>query len=257
MHDNLLVEIRHSELLKTVLSYAGMCAAGEPEDHLALMRLSAFRRHLREQGGHRSSTDTVIMSRLANNAQQAKRTMQRNPHLGAYYAQRAMLRAMGGDPDSLQKPDLRRIRHQLQLPAQAPAETHDQKLERLASRPLHDVAGHRFGERGVDVRTERQELRAENFETLQARKELAAKKRELERLAAKLDKPDALERLPPETVQDARRARIALLRQRSWSERALDDMVLIERMGRKLPQASRHPLAHIPVHLRPHHPAGD
>lgn len=236
-------------LLDTELSLPALRAARVPEGPLAVMRQQRYLALLRQRGitPQRDTAEWLIRARLNSAAQSARRTLLRNPSLADCYAKRQHVRDFGGDPDTIPLPRLTKAKRlQPELPA-APVVDPWEEVKRLAARPLHNVAGHRYGERGADVRMERKALHDENFETLQARKQLKQHERELARKArlgvgkAELSAVRRTERVA---------ARAELERLHSWAEQALQDQRAIAVQGRQTPVAARHLLGHVPLHLR-------
>lgn len=246
----------HAAFVESHLSYAAMIRNGIDEAPLAVMRLAYFD-YLAERSllPCRPEEQEAIRKRLYNNAADARKRMRAEPAWGAYYAQRAMLRAVGRDPDTVPKPDARRLRRARQEAALAAAQasTPEARLALLrakAERPLHIVAAHRYGERGADVRAERQALFVENQETLQARREI----NRMERAIARDDRRrGAAGSVPPATPRPGPSRDRRWMPDATYAQRVLADLAALERMGRPVPRASRHLQADVPLHLRRHH----
>lgn len=248
------LESRYEALLQGDLSWAACAAAGLPETHLAIMRHERYKQLLRTlpYAPEPGSFEWTVRNRLSSNAQSARKTVARNPALVAHYTKRQILRDAGQNPDTLPVPHLRRgPAPQAEPVVERPLDEWE-RLELLAARPLHNVAGHRYGERGPDVRYERQQLHNENYETRQARQALAARRRALE-AKARLDR--GVTKKSPERQAERReerlRARGELARMETWSEQAMADLLAIEAQGRTVPVARRHLHAAVPLHLRP------
>lgn len=247
--------------LKTVLTYTRAVELGVAEAPLPIMQYEAYRTLMQRLGktfNTVSADERREWQRLANAASRAKRKLKADDRLPAYYTQRQMLRDMGADPDTVVEPakqiaEAQAAEDTANKLATAPAA----ELERMLAALPH-WRRHRVGERSADAVAGRRELRDRQIELemylTQARvRERKAKRVHDKQMAAAQSQAARLSSRGAH--EEALRARAAVRAMQSWGERALEDLLVIERLGRPMPRAARHPRGHVPLHLRAHHPA--
>lgn len=226
-----------------------MLAAGIEEAPLAVMRLKAYvLQHgtyaaIRSRGG----PELTAYQRLSKVAAHTKRTLA--PEWAAYFSQRNTLRQLGGDPATVPVPHVR--------------ERPDERRARLLALDL-TTAPHpstlRAGDRSADAVAARAAYKAELAEAKRLQAQHARSQREVERIQTQLD--DALRRRLARSKDTndpvLRRLHLSLegahLRSRPWAERAASDLALLAERGIEPVVAERHPMGHVPMPMRGHHP---
>lgn len=234
---------------------------GIPEMPLPMMQFAYIKRALPPYTQH-SPAQRRQYAAAAAAASRARKAQYSTPGWQGYWAQRAMYRSMGADPNTAQVPtDV--------APERRP-ETPEEREQRLLKLDLKGPTPtyHRRGDRSKEAQEERALMWKEWAEakTLQAaaaleqrRRELAdkAELRGLEKELAKLERTVPDDPMTETHRREVRRAQARARYSLSWPERAVEDELTIMRLGREVPRAARHPLAGTPMHYRPHHPSGD
>lgn len=239
--------------VQQALAYGAMVAAGIDEMPLAIMRHDRFKRLMRDN--LYSPGDRIVLDKLgrglAAGASLAHKRLRDSPSVSAYWQTRQAIRSMGGDATKARRPPRSAATAPSTMLTQLEIQERTAELEELTleqwaranRQEMHSPA---------DLRTEAVAQRREHRLYLKkVRDARDAVERRNSRQAAERAREDA----ELSTLYDRDPAPVAMrgaaFQSLPVAERARQDVLAITRQGRKVPIASSHPLAHVPLWKRP------